>query len=284
MRHIIISSVVFLVVGLVFCSMTLAQEPTPNTSWDACLKAPTRACILDEALVHALAIEPSEKDLNGMFVRTTQLGKIAQAQAAAGNVQTALRIAQLIPSDQVSRVTALRSIATTQARLGMASEAKETFTQARQFADALADQLSRAEVLHSLAEGEAEAGMAAEATNAFEESLQLAETVAAIPEVLASSPCMSSASAETRLDGLLKGLAEQQARAGSLSKALRAARSQVCLVRQSRGVASDCRTTGAARPAKGSQPYPERGIGGRARVTNADRILAELPEGTPSGG
>jgi tetratricopeptide (TPR) repeat protein len=133
----------------------------------------------------------------------------------------------LIPSDQASRVTALRSIAAAQARLGMASEAKETFTQARQFADALADQLSRAEVLHSLAEGEAEAGMAAEATNTFEESLKLAESVAATPEVLASSPCVSSASAESRLDSLLEGLAEQQARAGSLSNALGAVRSIV---------------------------------------------------------
>jgi tetratricopeptide (TPR) repeat protein len=224
MRH-IISSVVFLVVGLVFCSMSLAQEPPGNTTWDSCLKAPTRACILDEALVHALAIEPSKKTLDGTFVRSTQLAKIAEAQAAAGNVQPALRIAQLIPSGQASRVTAWRSIAGAQARLGMASEAKETFTQARQFADALADQLSRAEVLHSLAEGEAEAGMGAEATNTFEESLKLAETVAATPEVLASSPCVNPAGAESRLDGLLKDLAEQQARAGSLSNALRAPRS-----------------------------------------------------------
>jgi tetratricopeptide (TPR) repeat protein len=224
MRH-IIRSVVLLVLGLLFCSMSMAREPAPNTSWDACLKAPTRACILDEALVHALAIEPSEKDLDGTFLRTTQLGKVAEAQAAADNVQAALRITQLIPSGQASRVTALRSIAGAQARLGMASEAKETFTQARRFADALADQLSRAEVLHSLTQGEAEAGMAAEATNTFEESLKLAETVAATPEVLSKLPCMSSASAESRLDGLLKGLAEQQARAGSLSNALRAARS-----------------------------------------------------------
>jgi hypothetical protein len=147
--------------------------------------------------------------------------KIAQAQAAAGNVQT-VRIAQLIPSDQASRVTTLGSIAAAQTRLGMASEAKETFTQARQFADVLADQLSRAEVLDSLARGEADAGMAAEATNTFEESLKLAETVAATPEVLSKLPCMSSASTESRLDGPLKGLAEQQARAGSLSNALRA--------------------------------------------------------------
>jgi tetratricopeptide (TPR) repeat protein len=221
----IISGIVLLVVGLPFCSMSMAQQPPPSTSWDACLKAPTRACILDEALVHALAIEPSQKTLDGTFVRSTQLAKIAEAQAAAGNVQAALRIAQLIPSGQASRVTAWRSIAGAQARLRMESEAKETFTQTHQLADALADQLSRAEVLYSLAQGKAEARMAAKGTNAFEESLKLAETVAATPELLASSPCMSSASAETRLDGLLKVLAEQQARAGSLSDALRAVRS-----------------------------------------------------------
>lgn len=68
MRH-IISSVVFLVAGLLFCSMTLAQEPTPNMSWDACLKAPKRDSILDEALVHALAVEPSQKTFDGTCPR-----------------------------------------------------------------------------------------------------------------------------------------------------------------------------------------------------------------------
>src|ERR1700719_4870410 len=87
----IISSVVFLVLGLVFCSMSRAQGPAPNTSWETCLKAPTRGCILDEALVHTLAVEPYEN-------RAAGLGTIAEAQAAAGNVGVALRIAQLIPS------------------------------------------------------------------------------------------------------------------------------------------------------------------------------------------
>ena len=114
----------------------------------------------EHALVHALAVEPSEN-------RAAGLGTIAEAQAAAGNVGAALRIAQLIPSDQASRIAALRSIAGAQARLGMASEAKETFTQAHQLAEARANQLGRAEVLYSLAQAEAEAGMAAEATNTF---------------------------------------------------------------------------------------------------------------------
>jgi tetratricopeptide (TPR) repeat protein len=208
------SSAVFLVLALMFCQRSVAQEFATLTSWDTCLKAPTRTCILDEALIHALAVEPSEN-------RTGQLGSIAEAYAAAGNVQAALRAAQSIPPDQASRVTALRSIAAAQARLGLAGDAKETFIQARQRADALKGQLSRAEVLHSLDQAEAEAGMGDDATGTFEESLKLAE----VPEILASSPCVTAPSAESRLDTLLARLAEQQARAGNLSNSLRAARS-----------------------------------------------------------
>jgi tetratricopeptide (TPR) repeat protein len=199
------------------CPAGMAQEPAANPGWETCLQAPTRACILDEALVHALAIEPSGN-------RTAQLGTIAmiaEAQAAAGNVEAALHIAQSIPSDRTLRITPLRAIASAQARLGVAGDAKETFIQARQLADSLPTQLGRAEVLLSLAQAEAEAGLMAEATKAFAESLNLAES----PEILAGSSCILSRPAENRLDTLLQRLAEQQARAGTLSNALRAARS-----------------------------------------------------------
>jgi len=69
-----------------------------------------------------------------------------------------LRIAQTIPPDQPSRVTALSSIAGAQARLGQTNEAKETFDQAHQIALALKDQLDSAEVLQTIAEAEAQAG------------------------------------------------------------------------------------------------------------------------------
>src|SRR5439155_4910184 len=125
------------------------------------------------------------------------------------------------PSDQASRVTALRSIASAQARLGLTTEAKETFIQAHQLADYLTDQLSRAEVLHSVAKAEAEAGMAEAATSTFEESLKLAAAL----EISADPRCVVSPAPETRLAVLLTALAEQQVRAGSISGALQTARS-----------------------------------------------------------
>jgi tetratricopeptide (TPR) repeat protein len=207
-----ISSVAFVVLTLVQCPISMAQEPATGTSWDACHKVPTRACLLDEALTRALSAEPSEP-------RSTLLGNIAETQAAAGNIQTALRIAPLIPSDQASRANALRSIASAQAHLGLTAEARETFSQARQVADALEDQLSRAEVLHSVAKAEAEAGMPAEATSTFDASWNAAKAL----EIPARSPC-ESPGPEVRLDVLLKTFAEQQATAGDISNSLQTAR------------------------------------------------------------
>jgi tetratricopeptide (TPR) repeat protein len=208
-----ISSLAFVVATLVWSPISIAQEPAASTSRDACHKAPTRACLLDEALTRALSVGPSAP-------WATLLGNIAETQAAAGDVQTALRVVQLIPSGQTSRVTALRSIASAQARLGSTTEAKETFIQARQLADDLTDQLSRAEMLHSVAKAEAEAGMAAEANSTFEESLRLAAALE-----ISADRCTVSLAPETRLAVLLAALAEQQARAGSISGALQTARS-----------------------------------------------------------
>lgn len=209
-----ISTVAFVVATFVWCPIGMAQGPATSTSWDACHKAPTRACLLDEALTRALSVEPSES-------RATLLRNITETQAAAGDVQTALRVAQLIPSDQPSRVTALRWIASAQARLGLTTEARDTIIQALQLADHLTDQLSRAEVLHAVAKAGAEVGMAAEATSTFEESLKLAATL----EITADPSCVVSPAPETRLASLLAALAEQQARAGSISGALQTARS-----------------------------------------------------------
>src|SRR5712691_7060652 len=52
-----ISGAAFVILALVCCRMSMAQGPVGNTSWDACLKAPTRSCILDEALMLALAVK-----------------------------------------------------------------------------------------------------------------------------------------------------------------------------------------------------------------------------------
>ena len=80
MRPGIISGVSLLILALAACPATLAQCPAGNADWDRCVKAPTRACILDEALLRALSIGPAA---------SRQLGEIAEAQASAGNIQTA---------------------------------------------------------------------------------------------------------------------------------------------------------------------------------------------------
>jgi tetratricopeptide (TPR) repeat protein len=210
MRPAFVGGVSLLVLALAFCPASLAQGPAGDADWDRCVKAPTRACILDEALLRALSIGPTA---------SRQFGEIAEAQASAGNLQTALRIAHSIPSNQRPRVTALRSIARAQASVGLANEAKATFIEAHQLAAALVDQLDGAEALLSIAQAEAETGMAAEAT--FAESLQRAEAV----KMRAGPTCEISRLPERQLDSLLKALAQQQAMSGNISEALRIARS-----------------------------------------------------------
>lgn len=117
-------------------------------------------------------------------------------------------------------MTALRSIAGAQASLGSVNEARQTFIAAHQLADAFESQLSHAELLLTIAQAEAAAGMATEATGTFEASLKIAEAV----EIHESLECVVFPEPESRLSALLKALAEQQARAGNLPDALRAAR------------------------------------------------------------
>jgi tetratricopeptide (TPR) repeat protein len=213
MRLTMISSVAFVALTLLQSPMSVAQAPATSTRPDACHKVPTRACLLDEALTLALSVAPSAS-------RSSLLGTIAEAQAVAGNVQAALQIAQSIPSDQIPHVTALRAIASAQARLGLTTEARETFSQARQLADALENQLSRAVALQSVAQAQADAGMVAEANSTFEASLNVAQAL----ELSRPATCRIAPAPEDQLDFLFRTLAEQQARAGNISNSLQTAR------------------------------------------------------------
>src|SRR5215467_5657792 len=116
--HRAIGSVTLAVLTLMWCSIGMAQGPAGSPSWDTCNRAPTRACLLDEALMLALSAAPST-------IRALLLGGIAEAQATAGNLQKVLQIAEAIPSDQASRVSAFRALASAQARVGLMTEARE---------------------------------------------------------------------------------------------------------------------------------------------------------------
>jgi tetratricopeptide (TPR) repeat protein len=209
MRRTIEQGIAFVVLALAWCTNSVVQGA--EVDWDKCLQAPTRACILDEAMVRALMDGP---------VGSYQVGQVAEAQASAGNFETALRIAHSIPPGQKPRVTALRSIARAQASLGSVNKARQTFIEAHQLADAFESQLSHAELLLTIAQAETAAGMATEATGTFDASLKIAEAV----EIHESPECVVFPEPESRLSALLKALAEQQARAGNVPDALRAAR------------------------------------------------------------
>jgi len=206
-----IGGFVSLVLALACCQTVLAQGLAGSAPWDACVASPTRACILDEALLRVLSLAP---------VESIQLGEIAEAQASAGNIETALRVAHSIAPDQRSRVTALRAIAGVQADRGFANDATETFIEAHRLAASLPDRLNSAEALLSVAKAEAGAGMNDAANAGFAESLKLAEAV----EIRAGFQCVISASPEDRVDGLLRALAVQQASAGSIAESLTTAR------------------------------------------------------------
>jgi hypothetical protein len=166
MRRTIEQGIAIVILALACCTNSVAQGA--EADWDKCLQAPTRACILDEALISALLVGPAA---------SYQIGQVAEAQASAGNIETALRIAHSIPPGQKPRVTALRSIARAQASRGSVNEARQTFIEAHQLADALEDPLSRAELLQSIAQAEADAGMAAEPTGTCQASLEIAEAL-----------------------------------------------------------------------------------------------------------
>jgi hypothetical protein len=159
-----LSCVLCAIFVFIACPAGKAQGTAANPGWETCLQAPTRTCILDQARIDALSVEPS-------VVRAGTLVTIAEAQAAVGDLQAAWQTAQSIPPDQAPHVTALRSIAAEQVQLGMTTEVRETVRRAHQLANALTDQLARAESLQSIGLAETESGMTTEAAEAFRESL-----------------------------------------------------------------------------------------------------------------
>ena len=114
---------------LVCHSHSMAQDAgTPaGVSWDTCLKAPVRACILGRALTLVLPVE-------GNLRRGALLDSIAAVWAKAGDLDQALRVVKLIPDSHVLSISTIGAIAEAQAKLGLMKDAGETFEQALQLA------------------------------------------------------------------------------------------------------------------------------------------------------
>ncbi len=151
------------------CSPCAAQ-PTPDANWTTCLAAPTRDCIIDEAL----RVAQSSKDDPS---RAWALAEVARARANLGARDQALELALSITVPW-RRAAALSYIAAAQAKAGLTKEAAGTFTQAVQTAQSAGSgKAEAAEALAVIAEAEAQAGFTREAVATFKQALRLVQSI-----------------------------------------------------------------------------------------------------------
>jgi tetratricopeptide (TPR) repeat protein len=138
----------------------------PASDWASCIAAPTRDCILDEALRLAQAIKDDPS-------RGWALAEIVRGRANLGLREEALELASSITVPW-RRAEALSSLAEAQAKQGLTKEAGATFGQAVQTAQSTgAGKGESAEALAVIGEAQAKTGFTREAIATFKQALQL---------------------------------------------------------------------------------------------------------------
>jgi tetratricopeptide (TPR) repeat protein len=155
------------------CSPCAAQ-PAPDADWRSCLAAPTRDCILEEALRIAQSIKDDPS-------RGWALAEIVRGRANLGLRDEALELALSITVPW-RRAEALAYIAEAQAKQGLTKEAGVTFGQAVQTAQSTASGKGEtAEALAVIAEAQAKTGFTREAITTFKQALQLVHSIKDAP-------------------------------------------------------------------------------------------------------
>lgn len=217
-------------------------EGSADAAAAACRAKPTQACLLAEAF-ELLQSPRSPLVAPVAAERQYDLEKIVELHANAGRIADARRVAETISSRELSRIHALRMIGAAQASAGARQDAADSFDQAHQLIDARnKEPLRQAGVLLAMAKAEREAGLSANAARSLAESLELA-----LRADVNVSGCISP-SLDASLDGLLKMLAEENAKAGDAANAVRAAQATG---RASSVRADALRVAAEARTAKG---------------------------------
>jgi tetratricopeptide (TPR) repeat protein len=207
----------------VFCSAlslvlagvsSLCAQGQSARSWEDCLKAPDRTCVLDKAIGLVDMLDRTDR-------RQALVAAVAETWAQAGEIDTATQLAAQVPDRLPARMEVLREIAAALARASHPEKAEAAFDQALQLTYGGKNGLQRAETLYSIAKAQAAVGMKAAADTTFDQALQAAVTVRIIGEkgrVTVPAP-------ETQLALLLQKLAMRQAEAGEIGQALQIARS-----------------------------------------------------------
>jgi tetratricopeptide (TPR) repeat protein len=153
----------------VICSPCSAQ-PAPDEDWRSCFAAPTRDCILDEALQLARAIKDDPS-------RGWALAEIVRGRANLGLRDEALELASSITVPW-RRAEALSYVAEAQAKHGLTKEAGITFGRAVQTAQSTGSSKGEsAEALAVIAESQVKAGFTREAVATFKQALQLVHSI-----------------------------------------------------------------------------------------------------------
>jgi tetratricopeptide (TPR) repeat protein len=204
----IVAAVLFALLGI----FAARAVETSGRSSDDCLKAPDRACVLNEAIDQVYLTDHTDR-------RAAVVGSVAQTWAKAGETDKAVELALQIPDQLLIRITVLRELAAAQARGARQKEAQATFEAALQLAYGWKDALVRGETLYAIAVAQARAGMKAAADISFDQALQAAEAVRIVGEknrIVIPSP-------ESRLARLLRPLAVHAAEEGDIRQALQIA-------------------------------------------------------------
>jgi hypothetical protein len=136
---------VCLALSFLLAAPAFAQGPNAR-SWEDCLKAPDRACVLDEAMGLVNLLDRTDQ-------RQTLVAALAQTWAQAGEIDRAMQLAAQVP-DRLLRIGVLGEIAAAQARAALREQAEATFGQALQLAGGWKEPLQRAEALHAIARAE----------------------------------------------------------------------------------------------------------------------------------
>jgi tetratricopeptide (TPR) repeat protein len=196
-------------------ALPCCAQPQSARSWEDCLKAPDRACVLDETI-----------DLLDMLDRTDRsqgvIAAVAETWARAGEIDTATQLAAQVPDRlPLARIAVLREIAAALARASQHDKADAAFDQALQLAYRWKDPLQRAETLLAIAKAQAVVGMKAEADITFDQAVQAAATV----RIIGEKGRFTLPAPESRLALLVQQLATRQAEAGNIEQAVQIARS-----------------------------------------------------------
>ena len=149
-----------------FLVPSTAQSQGADAGWAACVAAPNRACVLDQAVVVSRAMTTDGWRIQALISIAEAQGESRRKQEAAAAFAEAIEALNAAREDARWRASTLGSIAAAQAKAGLMADAGATVGQALEIVQSTGDVAAVKELdfgLVSVVRGQAEAGNLAEA-------------------------------------------------------------------------------------------------------------------------